>query len=484
MPVTRRSARLAHASSSPVSSPVPTGSKRKATASPEQKTSRKSKKSQRTLEETISPDDKQRDVDMETEEAGDADVSSEKKSNEDQEKHEDNVSETKRRSSSNKRSEGHADLAKGAEFRDTENRDASGDETSSEASVSEGNETKAASKSSKNGVSGGSRGPSTKASANAHGRQSGEEGEKTGPAENRGPEVDRPGDTGSLVEDSTARSKTIASNIIEKGIIYFFIRGRVNVDEPEGVQDLQRTYFVLRPIPTGAKLGSGPIDDRRCNRLLALPKKVFPRGGKDRYMVFVEKAKASMSELKEQFFQGSDYETKAGESRHTPNVVPAGEGVYAITDSGRSSHLVYVLTVPTSAGQLQDELGIRSQGSFVLSLKNPKNKGSANAQLPESPDFPQSIMDDFKGLAWMPVRKPEYLDYPNAQLLLIGEGHDKLDKAVEGSERETGKESLGQELEKLENEDQIRVDRLDGEDAVFKDLHVGKEQYSAVKTTW
>jgi hypothetical protein len=153
---------------------------------------------------------------------------------------------------------------------------------------------------------------------------------------------------GDFVEDKNARDDKIASNIIEKGIIYFFTRGRVNVEGPEGVQDLQRTYFVLRPVPIGAKLGKGAIDDSNRNRLLALPKKVFPKSGKDRFMAFVEKSRVSMSELKEEFFQGNEYKTRAGDSRHTPPVAPIGEGVYAITETGRSSHLVYMVRVPTS----------------------------------------------------------------------------------------------------------------------------------------
>jgi uroporphyrinogen-III synthase len=129
-------------------------------------------------------------------------------------------------------------------------------------------------------------------------------------------------------------------------------------------------------------------------------------------------------------------------------------------------------------------MGIHSKGSFALSLKNPKNKGPANTQLPQSPDFPQSIMDDFRGLAWMPVHKSEYLDYPNAQILLIGEGADRFGGgAVDKPEGEKG-ESPEKELERLEEEDAERVENLDGEDAVFKDLHLRKSEYSELKTTW
>jgi hypothetical protein len=70
---------------------------------------------------------------------------------------------------------------------------------------------------------------------------------------------------------------------------------------------------------------------------------VFPESGRDKFMAFVEKAKVSMSELKEEFFSDNSYQTKAGDSRHTPAVTPIGEGVYAITAVGRDSHLAYMV---------------------------------------------------------------------------------------------------------------------------------------------
>jgi hypothetical protein len=70
------------------------------------------------------------------------------------------------------------------------------------------------------------------------------------------------------------------------------------------------SYIVLRPLPIGAKLGEGPLEDAGNSRLLALPKKVLPRSNKDRFLVFVEKSKATLKELKETFISGSDYATK------------------------------------------------------------------------------------------------------------------------------------------------------------------------------
>ncbi|KAL1593959.1 hypothetical protein SLS60_010693 [Paraconiothyrium brasiliense] len=43
------------------------------------------------------------------------------------------------------------------------------------------------------------------------------------------------------VQESSEREKNIASNILEKGIVYFFTRNRVNIEDSDGLNDLQRT---------------------------------------------------------------------------------------------------------------------------------------------------------------------------------------------------------------------------------------------------
>ncbi|KAH8174962.1 BTB domain transcription factor [Sarocladium implicatum] len=274
----------------------------------------------------------------------------------------------------------------------------------------------------------------------------------------------------------------VPSNILEKGIIYFFIRGRVNIEEPSSVTDIQRSFMILRPIDTDAKLGEGTIGDAGNTRLLALPKKVFPQSGKDRFMIFVEKSGASFKQLKDEFLQGEDYETKTVGTRHTPAATPVGEGVYAITSTGNESHMAYMLTLPEKLDDVQKKLGLKEKGSFILSTKNPKAEGPANTQLPEGPDFPKKIMEEFRALRWMPS-KPEHLDYPNAQVLLIGESSG-IDKAVEPQEKDSQKpEEL---LEKLEEEDLERMKHLAGDDsaAIFQDLEARAKDYPKLQTTF
>ena len=272
------------------------------------------------------------------------------------------------------------------------------------------------------------------------------------------------------VEEDEKREEAQPSNILEKGIIYFFTRGRVGVKDPDSVQDLQRSYFVLRPLPAGAKLTDGAIQEGNNNRLVALPKKVWPKSGKDRFMVFVEKAKTTMDGLKEEFFAGSEYSTKTVGTRHTPEVTPIGEGVYAMTSTGGgqgTTHLAYMLTIPSAIGEVQKDVGLAEKGSFVLSVKNPESSAPANAQLPTTAKYPEEILAEFRGRGWMPAQ-PKHIDYDNASLLLIGENFDtsaNLEPAPK-DERSGDKETPQEEIEKLEHEDELRVEHLKGKFAL------------------
>lgn len=44
------------------------------------------------------------------------------------------------------------------------------------------------------------------------------------------------------VEQSSKREEAMPSNMLEKGIIYFFFRGRVGINEPSDVNEIARSY--------------------------------------------------------------------------------------------------------------------------------------------------------------------------------------------------------------------------------------------------
>lgn len=209
-------------------------------------------------------------------------------------------------------------------------------------------------------------------------------------------ETDKPAKRGSSVESgvrkSEEREEVVSSNILEKGIIYFFFRPRVNVDDPHGMGDVARSFFVLRPTPLGAELNEnqGPVDkDARC-RLLILPKKKFPTSRGEREMGFVEKGGQSMKDLHDSFIAARHYETATRGERSTEEARPYAEGVYAITSTKRASHLAYVLTIPSELGEIQENFGLRERGSWILQSKNPKYPSPSFAQLPKQPEYPES----------------------------------------------------------------------------------------------
>jgi len=289
-------------------------------------------------------------------------------------------------------------------------------------------------------------------------------GPKSQPVEDSKPEQPIEGSPKAANDNAVvpeARSDNeVPSSILEKGIIYFFFRARVNVDDPQDVKDIARTYMILRPIPLDAKLGDGPIGDDDTCRLLALPKKVLPLSGKDRFMTFVEKAKTSFRELKNSFMSGSEYATKTAGTSHVPPATPLAEGVYAITSTGRESHLAYIITIPGELGEVQKDLGLKERGSFVTSVKNPSVPAPANTSLPKGPNYPKELLDEFHGLRWKPL-EPKFLEYANTQFLVIGESYENALEQRPKDERE-GNGLPSNEMEKLEGEDEIRVKHLKG----------------------
>ncbi|KAK8109713.1 hypothetical protein PG999_007850 [Apiospora kogelbergensis] len=293
-------------------------------------------------------------------------------------------------------------------------------------------------------------------------------------------------ENGASAVEPEAREGEVPSSILEKGIVYFFFRGRVGIDDPSGVPDIARTYMILRPVAHDGKLGDGPIGDVGNSRLVAIPKKVLPLSGNDKWLAFVEKVHASFAALKDEFLAASDYETKTAGTRHSPAATPVGEGVYVITSTGRESHFAYMLTLPSELGEAQKEIGLREKGSFVLSTRNPAYPPPKYAQLPEEPDYPQDIKDDFRSLRWSGTT-PKHLDYVNTQFLLIGEGPG-IDKAMEPQKQDQkdGKEEPEEELIKLEEEDAQRMKGLSENDskAIFADLGASAKDYPKLQTTF
>lgn len=198
----------------------------------------------------------------------------------------------------------------------------------------------------------------------------------------------------SVTESHRYRQRDTTSgpvNIVEKGHIFFFFRHRVDVARARGIEDIARSFIVLRPASseTASDVKNGSLGFGATFRLLAVPKKVLPNFGGMKEMGFVEKAHVTLNELLETFIAGKDYETKTHGSRTIPEAKLYAKGVYTITSALQCSYLAYILTDPKKLGPVQEDFGLHERGSWIVQSKNPKVFSPPSVSLQDSPDYPE-----------------------------------------------------------------------------------------------
>jgi len=279
----------------------------------------------------------------------------------------------------------------------------------------------------------------------------------------------------SAVSVSASREQKVEdSPIVEKGLVYFFLRGKVDVEHPESMDEVKRSYIILRPLPQGAKLVDGKLEDAGENRLIVIPKKRLPKKGYERFLTFVEEPSATLQELRN-YLKGRTYQTKTVGERTDFPAQPIGEGVYAITKSNneRQSHFVYMLTIPTKPDELQEDFGLKEKESFVISVRNPQTPSPPNAAIPDPAEYSKEIIEEFRGLRWGSVQPKHFVK--NAEFLFIGERKFPEDGDHEGT---------ADEVAQLEEEDEKRISHLKGDESVFADLELSQKEFMGIQTTW
>lgn len=205
-----------------------------------------------------------------------------------------------------------------------------------------------------------------------------------------------------------ASKKQQQTRVLERGNIYFLYRPKVQTEEAEDFDDVERFYLALAP--EGAK---------RC-RLIVIGRKRLPDVARhERNWGFVEQI-GKPQEL-ERALREETYRTRTRGERVRPAARPAGEGVYAIAAVGRQMHLIYALELPHDPDDVQRGLRIVPEASFVLSVKNPE-KGSPKAAglgKDDKADYPKGVQSDFRGRRF-DQEDPELLDYEGAEIVLVG----------------------------------------------------------------
>lgn len=111
------------------------------------------------------------------------------------------------------------------------------------------------------------------------------------------------------------------------------------------MDDVQKSYLILRP--TKSNISSA----QKKLRIIQIPKKALPATGThQRFLAFVINSDESLKDLKNDIGERT-YSTATRGERLQPAARPVAEGVYAITGDpdGRTTHFVYMLTLPSKA---------------------------------------------------------------------------------------------------------------------------------------
>lgn len=72
---------------------------------------------------------------------------------------------------------------------------------------------------------------------------------------------------------ASLESKEHKSEVLEKGLIYFLFRPKVDHEKITKVVDVQRSYIILRPVPEGATLDEDTNVNKLSAHFIELPKK-------------------------------------------------------------------------------------------------------------------------------------------------------------------------------------------------------------------
>ncbi len=219
---------------------------------------------------------------------------------------------------------------------------------------------------------------------------------------------------------------------VEKGDIYFFYRYKVDTVKGSSIEDIARFYLVLNP------------DEDSQARLFLVGKKKMPQiqKGKSKSAAkeWMRNESRQSSEKMLQALKPISYKTKTKGLRTEPGAICAGTGRYHIFKKEGSTELAYKLDRPERTGKVQKELNILSEASYIISVKNPEVKTPGFSD--EDPGFPKSLEKKFAEKRWLSIEDPKFLNYENAQFLLIG-AHSDL-KAHEVNV--TGRSSLFKSL--------------------------------------
>jgi len=206
--------------------------------------------------------------------------------------------------------------------------------------------------------------------------------------------------------------------VLERGNIYFVYRPKVEENSVAGIEDVQRLFLILSP------------HGKERHRLIVVGRKKLPEieDRHERNWAFVQKVSSRPEDVEDELDRAT-YETKTRGERHLAPARPAGEGVYVLARHDDHTHLAFELELPERPGEVQRELNIPAQGSYIATVKNPDRPAPPGAGLAEGEkaELPERLRERFAGRRFAPA-EPDFLDKEGTELVLIGADEDVFEE--------------------------------------------------------
>jgi hypothetical protein len=213
--------------------------------------------------------------------------------------------------------------------------------------------------------------------------------------------------------------------VLEEGEIGLFYRPRVETEHVRSLADVQRLLIVLAP------------HGRDTHRLLSIGRKRLPdpaERGRERFWGVVGRVGAAADAIVPEL-EARDYPTRTLGWRHQPEARLAGEGTYRLLRHGTHTHLTYALTGPHELGEMQEDLRIQPEASYVLTVKNPARRADAQAGADDAGAWsaahhdpqvmlPPALMARFRGRRYAEADPPDFLDHAGLEFILIAASDD------------------------------------------------------------
>ena len=206
------------------------------------------------------------------------------------------------------------------------------------------------------------------------------------------------------------------SRVLEEGDLFFFNRPRVGKAEVESLEDVQRLYMVM----------ATQRADGRWFRMFVVGRKRLPdiQPGRadpnERNWAMVTLATSDPAEVRKEL-EEERYVTATRGERVVAAAKPVGEARYELVVHRDHTELAYTLELPEEPGPAQRELEIRNEASYVVAVRNPDIPSPPSMSGPrERPGYPERLAELFGGRRWISAEDVELLDYPHAQILMLG----------------------------------------------------------------